>query len=108
MNGIKEKYPRIESVALLNDYNLRVTFTNHVIKNYDCTSLLQEPEFLILRDPIIFRMVRVDRGGYGISWNDEIDVSESELWLHGKTVSFSQQTPPQNNNIPHSPKFHER
>ncbi len=28
--------------------------------------------------------VRVDTGGYGISWNDAIDLSEYELWTHGR------------------------
>jgi hypothetical protein len=25
-------------------------------------------------------------GGYGISWNDEIDLSEYELWTNGAEV----------------------
>jgi hypothetical protein len=32
---------------------------------------------------VLFRCVKTDHGGYGISWNDEIDLSELELWLHG-------------------------
>jgi hypothetical protein len=27
-----------------------------------------------------------DVGGYGISWSDSIDLSESELWLNGKAM----------------------
>jgi hypothetical protein len=25
----------------------------------------------------------VDKHGYGIAWNDELDLSESELWING-------------------------
>jgi len=30
-----------------------------------------------------FRALHVDAGGYGISWNDDIDLSEYELWTNG-------------------------
>lgn len=38
--------------------------------------------------PVICRfygilIVVVDPGGYGISWNDELDMSEYELWTKG-------------------------
>jgi len=38
--------------------------------------------------------VRVDPGGYGISWNDNIDLSEYELWTNGQPVAekFLKQT----------------
>jgi len=31
--------------------------------------------------------VKVDAGGYGISWNDDIDLSEYELWTNGKPIA---------------------
>ena len=76
----KSDYPKIESVAPLEDFKLRVTFANGVEKIYDCRPLLTEPPFTLLQSPALFRAVQVDSGGYGISWNDEIDLSEAELW----------------------------
>lgn len=39
------------------------------------------PVFSPLRDvPGLFEQVSVDPGGYGISWNDDIDLDASELW----------------------------
>ena len=38
---------------------------------------------LALQSPALFRAVQADPGGYGISWNDELDLSEAELWRHG-------------------------
>ena len=42
------------------------------------------PVFSPLRDvPGLFQQVCVDPGGYGISWNDDIDLDASELWENG-------------------------
>jgi hypothetical protein len=40
----------------------------------------------LLASPAFFNAVRVDPGGYGISWSDDIDLSEYELWTNGKTA----------------------
>jgi len=32
----------------------------------------------------LFEQVKVDAGGYGISWNDDIDLSCEELYQNGK------------------------
>jgi hypothetical protein len=32
---------------------------------------------------VLFNSVHVDKHGYGIVWNDELDLSESELWING-------------------------
>lgn len=79
-------YPKILSVTPLAGYQLQVTFHNHVTKVYDCLKVLNHPAFALLRDPAIFRSVQVDMGGYGVRWNDELDLSEAELWLHGNVV----------------------
>jgi hypothetical protein len=31
--------------------------------------------------------VRIEQGGYAVSWNEEIDISEYELWVNGNTVN---------------------
>ena len=78
-----DSYPRVETVKPLKDKRLLVVFRNGVKKVYDCKPLLANGIFSPLTDDILFRCVKTDQGGYGISWNDEIDISESELWLHG-------------------------
>lgn len=79
-------YPRIRTVVAVESKNLLVTFENGVTKRYNCAPLLAEDPFSQLRIDPFFRAVQVDTGGYGIRWNDDIDLSESELWLHGSTV----------------------
>lgn len=39
--------------------------------------------FRVLEDEAFFRNVHADRLGYGVSWNDAVDLAESELWLKG-------------------------
>lgn len=72
--------PKIIEVKPLEGKRLLVIFENNVEKVYDCTPLLAMERFALLRTDAFFRSVQVDSGGYGISWNDEIDLSEDELW----------------------------
>ena len=79
-----EGTPRILSVAAISDTELLVSFEGGVEKVYDCTRLFSRPQFALLKTPAFFRAVRADPGGYGISWNDDLDLSEYELWTNGK------------------------
>ena len=33
--------------------------------------------------PGLFELVKVDAGGYGVSWNDDLDLSADELYTEG-------------------------
>ena len=75
---------KVAGVIPLKEMELLVLFENGVIKKFDVKPLVHDfPEFALLRDPAIFQLVRVEPGGYGVSWNDELDCSEGELWKHG-------------------------
>ena len=78
-----ESYPKINKVEPLARKKLLVTFSNNTKKIYDCTSLLKEEAFSPLLDNALFRSVKADKHGYGVIWSDEIDLSESELWING-------------------------
>ena len=39
-----------------------------------------------LKNPELFVQVKVDTGGYGISWNDDIDLDGEEIWANGTVV----------------------
>lgn len=80
------KFPKIKSVKVLSNYTLEIDFDNNVKKIYDCTPLLQDENFKPLLDKSLFKNVQVDKFGYGIMWNNQIDLSESELWLNEQTV----------------------
>lgn len=78
--------PKIKSVLPLQEWKLLVTFANDVQKIYDCTPLFQQERFWQLRNEAFFKSLKVDVGGYGVSWNDDIDLSEYELWHNGIEV----------------------
>ncbi|MFH0988419.1 MAG: DUF2442 domain-containing protein [bacterium] len=77
---------KILSVQALENNKLEVRFVNGVQKIYNCTPLLEMEVFQILKNDVFFKAVKVDSGGYGIYWNDEVDLSEYELWTNGVEV----------------------
>jgi len=79
-------YPKIRSVKPRHDKTLLVTFKNGGQKVNDCTPLLQNEAFRPLQDEAVFRCAHVDTHGYGVVWNDNIDLAESEIWLNGRTA----------------------
>ena len=82
--------PKIESVTPLADRQLLVKSVNGVDKTYDCKQLLGLERFQLLGNEAFFRSVKVDSGGYGISWNDDVDLSEHELWTNGNALTSTE------------------
>ena len=83
--------PKIFSVQAMENKELLVKFENGVEKVYDCTQLLGVGIFQLLKTEAFFRSVKVDAGGYGVSWNDDVDLSEYELWTNGVEVVLTAQ-----------------
>ena len=81
------KSPRIVRVNPLADKHLEVVFENGISKDYDCNQVLKRPEFFLLKDEGFFKSAKVDSGGYGISWNDDVDISEYEAWENGTVIT---------------------
>lgn len=80
------QYPRIHKAHAVDDFTLVVEFTNQEVKKYDVRQLLSIPMFSRLRQPAFFKSFKIETGGYGIVWDEEIDISEYELWKNGVTV----------------------
>ena len=60
---------------------LKIIFENEEVRYYDVKKLISEhKEFEILNDISLFKLVKVDTGGYGISWNDDLDISCNTLY----------------------------
>jgi len=79
--------PKIQSIKPLEEKRLLVSFMVGTKKIYDCAPLFHLDQFQAIQNEVFFETVKVDPGGYGISWNAEIDLSECELWMNGKAVS---------------------
>lgn len=79
-------YPKAKEIQVMDNYVLRIVFDNNVVKEYDCKNKFNQNGFESLKEKAFFKLVKIDTGGYGISWDDEIDISEHELWNDGKEV----------------------
>ena len=79
-------YPKINSAKALDNHTLLIEFDNSEKKIYDITPLLEKEMFLPLKNSAFFRNVQVEKGGYAGFLNEDIDLSEYELWIHGKLV----------------------
>ncbi len=80
-------FHKIKNVSPLPEYKLSVQFAEGVTKIYDAKPLFEKiPIFKSLEGNNDFGGVYVDVGGYGIIWNDELDLSCEELWENGVEV----------------------
>jgi len=78
------KYPKVKSVKVLKSYMLEVNFSSNEKKIYDIKPLLKKDMFAPLKNWALFKTAQVEKGGYAVVWNGDIDISEYELWHHGK------------------------
>ena len=81
-------FHKVKSVSPLSGYKLSVQFSEGITKLYDLNPLFDRiPAFGYLKEhPEVFGCVSVDVGGYGIIWDDDLDLSCDELWEHGTQV----------------------
>jgi len=77
-------FHKIKNVSPLPDYRLSIQFSEGCTKIYDVKPLFKQiPSFETLKESLIFSDVTVDVGGYGVVWNDGLDLSCDELWENG-------------------------
>ena len=82
-------FHKLKNVASLPGFRLSVQFCEGVTKVYDLTPLFGKlPAFkrFFEGNPVEFVCVSVGAGGYGVVWNDDLDLSCEELWANGTPV----------------------
>ena len=80
-------FHRIATVQPLPDYVLYAQFEDGKKRKYDVKPLFSKwPVFNDLRDGGLFDRVAVDDGGYGVVWNDRIDLSAEDIYEFGEAV----------------------
>ena len=80
-------FHKVKSVRPMDDFVLLVSFSEGVTKTYDVKPLFSKwLVFNALKNNHLFEEVSVDQGGYGVSWNDDIDLSCDELFYEGKEI----------------------
>jgi len=86
-------FHRIKSVQPLPDMVLHVEFINGSVKRYDVKPIMERWEvFKDLTQGGLFNLVSVDKGGYGVVWNEYIDIACNELWDNGYVVDSTRTT----------------
>jgi len=78
-------FHKVRIINPLPNYSLLVQFENEEKRQYDIRRLVDEQDVFkaLFYIPGLFEQVKVDSGGYGISWNDELDLSCNELYYNG-------------------------
>lgn len=76
---------KIVSVKPMENSILLVVFQNGIEKKYDMRTLYPVfPQFKVFETDVnLFNHVQVDIGGYGISWNDNLDLDAEDIWEDG-------------------------
>ena len=76
---------RIQSVNALDNYIIEAQFFGGEIKQYDVKQLFSVfPQFKMFEKVRgLFECIKVGAGGYGISWNDELDLDAETIWEDG-------------------------
>lgn len=75
----------VKTVTPKDNFILSVLFTDGVKTEYDIKPLFDKWEVFndLKTIPGLYQQVKVDAGGFGISWNDNIDLASEELRLNG-------------------------
>ncbi len=80
-------FHKIKNVTPLKDFKLSIQFAEGITKIYDMKKLIENNKiFAELKDMNLFNSVEVDIGGYGVIWNDDIDISCDELFENSKKI----------------------
>lgn len=76
---------KIVSVKPSGELTFDAFFQGGECRRYDVRPLFDRwPAFRALRDvPGLFALVRVEAGGYGVAWNDNLDLESEDIWEFG-------------------------
>ncbi len=80
-------FVKIKNIEILSDFKIKALFSCDVVKTYDFNNLIQNHKaFKDLQQNNLFNQAKVDCGGYGICWTDDIDIDSGEIWYNGTTT----------------------
>lgn len=81
-------YRIITKVETKDDLVIHATFADGEVVSFDIKTLFDKyPVFRDLEDKSLFDSIQIDGMGYGISWNDKIDLSSEGIYKHGEHIA---------------------
>lgn len=82
-----KKYPKVIKVQAISPLKLEILFENGEQRLYNVSKLIDKYPFEQLADYNFLKQVKVDENGYGIYWNEDLDLAESELFENSIVIS---------------------
>lgn len=78
-------FHRITAFKTLSNYMLWTRFSDGSETAYDVSAVFDKiPDFQAFKvTPGLFEQAHIDARGYGICWNDELDIDADELYSNG-------------------------
>lgn len=78
-------FVKITSVATLPDYILLVGFVSGEYKQFDLKPLIEKyaPFKSLVEVEGLYEQVKIDVGGYGLVWNDDLDIAADGIYDKG-------------------------
>lgn len=82
-------FHKITSLIALPDFILFVGFQNGEFKQFDLKPYIKKyPAFQSLKNVNgLYRQAKIDIGGFGIIWNDDLDISSEGIYENGVPCS---------------------
>ena len=81
----------IRSLSTTSDMMLIAQFDDGTIRKYDAKKLqVKHAAFMAFEnDKVLFSKAKVDAGGFGVVWNENLDLSANEIWTNGEPIGNS-------------------
>ncbi len=77
----------ITKIELKENLIIEAVFADGEIISFDVKAMFEKyPVFRALEDEALFKNVKVDGVGYGVSWNDQLDLSSDGIYLRGEHI----------------------
>lgn len=78
----------ITNIKVNGNLTFEATFADGEVVLFDVKTLFDKyPVFKQLKDENLFNKLQIDGVGYGVSWNDELDLSSDGVYLKGKHIA---------------------
>ena len=81
----------IRGLSTTGDLHLIAQFDDGTIRSYDVERLSRRNKaFKVFgSEPELFAKAKIDAGGYGVVWNESLDLSSEEIWANGEAIENS-------------------
>ena len=76
--------PKIKYINADDNYRLLITFDNGIKKIYNFSQKFIDDRYQLLKNLTFFKSVQIEPGGYGLFWNEDLDIFENELWQNSE------------------------